>query len=529
MSILTDKALSGSIYTSDQFSNEQSLVINDMYNAKIDESTIAQIAYPWLSPLSMSLLMDYVVGGNKLSVGEISKYQSYGDQADDVVQQLYIGKLHRLSKDKLDIIARPDIKNRKIIRILLEKEASITEDDINLLSKLSTNTKSTYVKLAITDFINGKIDIEKFRLFLKVLDSSGNIELIKELYYNLDSFNTTTINNFIKLSEMLSHTTIKETWLKNLKSFSENDLNKIINFADKSVIFSKEDIINSFISKESYKVSDITLCNKYGGADYTLYLASGKPATDDRIIALLKRLRTNKISPEIYKAYLDKYDVFTLIFDTTSLSDEELVIYMNSFDKFGTKDVKAVVDLCKVEDTKTVAEMIKTIPTEDFSDFITLIEKSGTDSSILVGFFKDKGLIDSVPTLVAKYKVVETEDYYEEDYYDEEEFKDLFVSSKSFVPVSLDMGKISISLKDTPDVEIITMEKIEDTKSSVDVHKYLFKIEEDKHDLEYTVRVKTKADLKKAIKRSIMLIEGIPEFKDYLVDLNNALDTLETM
>ena len=57
----------------------------------------------------------------------------------------------------------------------------------------------------------------------------------------------------------------------------------------------------------------------------------------------------------------------------------------------------------------------------------------------------------------------------------------------------------------------------------------LFKIEEDKHDLEYTVRVKTKADLKKAIKRSIMLIDGIPEFKDYLVDLNNALDTLETM
>lgn len=537
MSVKTDKALANSIYTSEQFSSDQTYIIDEMFTNGIDVDTISQIAYPWLSALSMSILIDYIQAKNTISVGEISKYQSYGEQADDVVQQIYIGKLHKLSKEKIDIIARPDIKNRKIIRILLEKDASITEDDINLLSKLEKGVKGKFVKLAITDFINGKLDIERFRLFIKILDMQCNEGVIEELYYNLDSMSIKSIQNYIDFGCIFASygVDVVKEYITKLNDISENDFRKVLDFVNKSTNPSiKPGLFRSLLFTE-YKrtMAEISLCNKFGGPDYTVVRTSASswhelPIIDYSIIVLLTKLKSIKVSKDIYMEYVNKMgSIKKVLLETKDFTEDELKIYFDGFAKFHKiEGLKELVELSNTGEysTKTITDIINVLDDAEYNDFITLIEKHSGDKSLLVGFFKDRGLVDHITefsTYLEDSKDYEVDDDYVSDTF-EYDFAESFASSKSFKPICGD-GEGWIDLVSNPGTHIINIKK-DDKKP--DTYMYIFKIENGGEILEYASKIKTKKDTIKALKNSILLIDNIPRFKEYVIDLKASLDTI---
>jgi hypothetical protein len=70
--------------------------------------------------------------------------------------------------------------------------------------------------------------------------------------------------------------------------------------------------------------------------------------------------------------------------------------------------------------------------------------------------------------------------------------------------------------------KIITLSR----ENPSDDYKYLFSINTDEETLRYAKKIGTKADLRKALTNSVMMIEDIAEFKQYVNDLNEVIDSL---
>ena len=520
----TGKALQNSIYDSSQFSADQTAVIDEMYNAKIDTNTIALIAFPWLSALSMSIIMDYVIKGNTIVNGEISKFQRYGDESDSAVQQIYIAKINGLSKEKLDILYNPDIHNRKIIRILLEKNINLTDEVITLLS--SPHIDNKYIKMSIIDFINGTIDEELWVNFIKIISCKDSVtsesfnNLVEYCYNNIDKLNSNMLNNINSLRPFVDENILPSAELVELCiNTNAKHSQKVINTAKKYISKIVEGRKNQFRALKVFLAnSSITI--PIMNLLWVYRLTSDNWIMYDGDNINLKFVNILKILNTVSK---DVEEVNMVINQISNTSDVDNLY--NNLKDMDSDSIKAVIKYCQdfnlievsqiiytLNDSysiKSIDTMMKEIDATNYVEFYNIVvESSNTEmNSKLKVFFKKVNDINIV-------------EFDEEEYFDEEEFTEVFIESKNFKPI-YNAGISVIDLVSCPGTHIITLNKSDDS-----TYKYVFHINNDDEELEYTANVKTNAQAKDAIQKSILIIEDIPEYSSYVDDLKEILESL---
>jgi len=154
--------LADSTYAVEQFNNEQIATLNEMIDNKISTEQIAIIAHPSVNELSYSVLFDYLSKGHSITSQEYQKYLNIDTaRINDIIVNVYLGKLHGLSEEQINLYARRDVFNIKVARLLVEKSKDASTDQLNQLVNGRFGTNSVVGKQAIQDYLNNDLSLEK--------------------------------------------------------------------------------------------------------------------------------------------------------------------------------------------------------------------------------------------------------------------------------------------------------------------------------------------------------------------------------
>ena len=177
-----EQILANSIYESNQFSQDQIDILNEMYDAKIDPEQIGIVAHPDVSELSYSILADYLKE-NTITSNEYAKYLNVDPQRiNDVIINVYLGKMHGLSEEQIALYIQKEVYNIKIARILVERSKDIPAETLEKLVCGKFGSDSLIGKLAIQDYINGDLSIDNLMLLESVSKiSEDNYHYIKNI------------------------------------------------------------------------------------------------------------------------------------------------------------------------------------------------------------------------------------------------------------------------------------------------------------------------------------------------------------
>lgn len=174
--------LDKSIFEISQFSAAQIAVLNEMVANNISEDQVCIIAHPSVNELSYSVLYEYLSKGNSITSVEYQKYLNIDtDRINDIIVNVYLGKLHGLSEDQISLYAQKSVFNIKIARLLVEKSKDASPEQLSQLVNGKFGTQSIVGKQAIQDYINGELDLPHL-LCLRVLENltQDNYEFIKK-------------------------------------------------------------------------------------------------------------------------------------------------------------------------------------------------------------------------------------------------------------------------------------------------------------------------------------------------------------
>ena len=113
--------LANSPYEINAFSGSQQQVFNEMFDNGISAEQISIIANPSLDDLTYSVIFDYLDSGKTITLAEFSKYFNVdSDHANELIVNVYLGKLHGLDDKEIDIFANSR-RPYKLHRLFVEK------------------------------------------------------------------------------------------------------------------------------------------------------------------------------------------------------------------------------------------------------------------------------------------------------------------------------------------------------------------------------------------------------------------------
>ena len=233
--------LADSTYAVEQFTNEQIATLNEMIDNKISTEQIAIIAHPSVNELSYSVLFDYLSKGHSITSQEYQKYLNIdAARINDIIVNVYLGKLHGLSEEQINLYARRDVFNIKVARLLVEKSKDASTDQLNQIVNGRFGTKSIVGKQAIQDYLNNDLSLEKLLSltacneltqdnyeYIKNADSRV-LSIIKGFYTHFNN-NTTNLahNYYVQQSIQIDN---NNTCITNNIYIGREILNKTIHF-----------------------------------------------------------------------------------------------------------------------------------------------------------------------------------------------------------------------------------------------------------------------------------------------------------
>ena len=176
-----EQILSNSVFNSSEFNASQINALNEMVNNDISEEQVCIIAHPAVNELSYSILYDYLTKHHITS----NEYQTYlnidVNRVNDIIINVYLGKLHGLSDEQINLYAQRSVFNIKIARLLVEHAKDASPEQLSKLVNGKFGTKSIIGKQAIQDYINGDLSLDKL-LCMSILEeiSQDEYEFIKK-------------------------------------------------------------------------------------------------------------------------------------------------------------------------------------------------------------------------------------------------------------------------------------------------------------------------------------------------------------
>ena len=176
-----EQILSNSVFNSSEFNASQINALNEMVNNDISEEQVCIIAHPAVNELSYSILYDYLTKHHITS----NEYQTYlnidVNRVNDIIINVYLGKLHGLSDEQINLYAQRSVFNIKIARLLVEHAKDASPEQLSKLVNGKFGTKSIIGKQAIQDYINGDLPLDKL-LCMSILEeiSQDEYEFIKK-------------------------------------------------------------------------------------------------------------------------------------------------------------------------------------------------------------------------------------------------------------------------------------------------------------------------------------------------------------
>ena len=254
--------LDNSVFTVDQFTSAQIATLNEMVTDNISIDQVCIIAHPSVNELSYSILYEYLTKGNSITSKEYQKYLNIDvDRINDMIINVYLGKLHGLTEDQINLYAQKSVFNIKIARLLVEKSKDASPEQLKQLVSGKFGTKSIAGKQAIQDYINNEISLEQLLAltYCENLDQS-DYEYIK----SADSRTLSIVKDYYKTST--------KTVSLSKSGRIKQSLNIDNNSTCVSTAFGPDDTYLHFDSLETY--------NKFVGICDTVYNTNNKYWTD---------------------------------------------------------------------------------------------------------------------------------------------------------------------------------------------------------------------------------------------------------
>lgn len=158
--------LADSTYRVEQFSATQIEALNEMVDGNISIDQVAVIAHPNVNELAYSVLFDYLSKGNTITSQEYQKYLEIdAERVNDIIVNVYLGKLHGLTNEQIDLYARRNIYSIKIARLLLEHSKDQPTEILTKLINGKFGINTIIGRQAVQDYINNDISIDQFLIF----------------------------------------------------------------------------------------------------------------------------------------------------------------------------------------------------------------------------------------------------------------------------------------------------------------------------------------------------------------------------
>ena len=151
------------MYNAEQFTESQLSAIASIYNIdSVSKNEVAAIIQPDISDITYSILADYHRKWS-FDINEFNAYKKIDlERIDEIICNVYIGKLHGLSKELIDLYTQKDIKNIKVARLLVEKlNGTLSKKELSQIIHCKMSN-TTYGKLLLQDFMDGNISKMKF-------------------------------------------------------------------------------------------------------------------------------------------------------------------------------------------------------------------------------------------------------------------------------------------------------------------------------------------------------------------------------
>ena len=176
--------LANSTYSVEQFSSDVITILNEMYDDGIPAEQLAIIAHPEISSLTYSILYEYLKKGNTITSQEFRKYMSISTKrVNEVIVNVYLGKLHGLSEEQINLYSLPLVFNIKIARLLVEHAKDASTEQLEKLVYGKFGTKSKVGKLAIQEFLDDEITIDVLLMLSKAdILYESEYEYVKKNY-----------------------------------------------------------------------------------------------------------------------------------------------------------------------------------------------------------------------------------------------------------------------------------------------------------------------------------------------------------
>lgn len=157
-----EQILANSIYESSQFNYDQIKALNEMLDLGINIEQIGIVASPSVSVLSYSILADYLKD-HTITINEYNKYLSIDkDRINDIIVNVYLGKMHGLTEEQLELYANKNCKNIKQSRLIVEKYKDMPSDKLNKIITSKCGSDSIEGKMLIQEFLLGNVSIDRF-------------------------------------------------------------------------------------------------------------------------------------------------------------------------------------------------------------------------------------------------------------------------------------------------------------------------------------------------------------------------------
>ena len=614
------------MYNAEQFTESQLSAIASIYNIdSVSKNEVAAIIQPDISDITYSILADYHRKWS-FDINEFNAYKKIDlERIDEIICNVYIGKLHGLSKDLIDLYTQKDIKNIKVARLLVEKlNGTLSKKELSQIIHCKMSN-TTYGKLLLQDFMDGNISKMKFFAVIDVptinqqeyefinsatlkdlllfnviakryghKDFKYQMEYIKKLKSIIIKFDGEItvlhdLNDFIDNNITFSDNKCFDRFVHMIRDYSGNSRRFIGLFSNTLLTNSILDIVDDFglnafgnqdnhiqVYMDDLDTTDLSddlkeFLRKYTMMDFSTngqqelsdnqleaiqILYDNKSviemiSTSSTILISMKQEKINQILTIYKKAISSGFQPITSIwisFYCRVKHIEEilpLVFYATEDEKlwktimtspYHIEDsrketvvgaVAAVRLQMKINNWDTVKQIVDKSSDKQIKD---IAEKSDLTNDVIIRFCEEvkvpKTVIVSVASTLGEsldryedtYDDDDYDDYDYDDYVEDDYIEESFDDSRVFETRTLG-DTIAIYAKEIADDPIIQFKKDETTKKSE--YDYFFEIKNKYDELQYSCKVKTRADVVKAINKTIALISGVPKYQKYITELED--------
>lgn len=612
------------MYNAEQFTASQ---LNEIASIKtihsVSEDKVVAIIQPNISDITYSILADYFRKvEDAFDINEFNAYKKIDlERIDEIICNVYIGKLHGLSKDIIDLYTQKDIKNIKVARLLVEKlNGTLSKKELSQIIHCKMS-KTTYGKLLLQDFMDGNISKMKFFAVIDVptinqqeyefINSATLKDLLlfnviakwyshKDFKYQMDYIKTLksiivkfdgeitllhNLNDFIDNNITFSDNKCFDRFVRMIRDYNGNSRNFIGLFENTRITESMLDIVddlgvdvfsgqNNHISVYTDDLDTVELSDdikeflrKHTMVDFS---SSTQYELSEEQLEAIQILYDNKsaiefistINNSLISLNIEKLNKMITIYKTaisygfqpiTSIwisfyrcvqqldellplvsyaSDDEKLcktIRASPYNIYTNRKETVIVAVAavrlqmKINNWDTVKQIVDKSSEKQIED---IAEKSDLTNDVIIRFCEEvkvpKTVIVSVASTLGesldRYEDTYDDDDYDDDYVEDDYIEESFDDSRVFETRTLG-DTIAIYAKEIADDPIIQFRKDETTKKSE--YDYFFEIKNKYDELQYSCKVKTRADVVKAINKTIALISGVPKYQKYITELED--------